>query len=225
MATIDTRSLSDHIYLRVREMLVKGEFEPGQKIEKRALAHQLGVSQTPINDALNRLAGEKYLEQRSRQGYFVRIYTAQDMKEMYEVRAGLEGIAVRLCIERSTDKLIDRLCRAFEGFELPISGRLLHSYIVADQNFHSAIIECAGNELIQNMDESFGYLMKSYQKGLARPPEETLPEHREILAAIRGRDGRHAQELMVAHQMRSAAIWYAKMLEESGSLVETERAN
>ena len=207
MGIIDTRSLSDHIYLRIRTMIVDGDYQPGEKIEKQSLARQLEVSQTPINDALNRLAGEKYLEQRSRQGYFVRAYTAQDMKEMYEVRAGLEAIAVELCIERCSDEVIDRICRAFDGYELPITGRKLHSYTVTDQKFHSTIIACAGNELIGSMNESFGYLMKSYQKGLARPPEETLPEHKEIIAAMRDRDGIRARDLMVRHHKRSAEIW------------------
>jgi DNA-binding GntR family transcriptional regulator len=207
MSIIDTRSLSDHIYLRIRTMILEGNFEPGQKIEKQALARELGVSQTPINDALNRLSGEKYLEQRSRQGYFVRAYTPQDMKEMFEVRAGLEGMAVRLCIERAPDDLLESLCRLFDGYDLPLAGQSLRAYTLADQQFHQTIIACSGNEMIRNMNESFGYLMKSYQRGLARPPDETLPEHRAIIEAIRTKNGLLAQDLMVRHHTRSAAIW------------------
>lgn len=222
MQILDTRSLSDHIYLRIRTLILDGEYKPGEKIEKQALARQLEVSQTPINDALNRLAGEKYLEQRSRQGYFVRTYTAQDMKEMYEVRAGLEGIAVELCIERCPDDVIERLCRSFDGYELPIAGRKLTAYTLTDQKFHSTIIVHAGNELIASMNESFGYLMKSYQKGLARPPEETLPEHRDILAAMRARDGRRARDLMVLHHKRSAEIWHPAAEAETAARAAVE---
>jgi len=214
MSIIDTRSLSDHIYLRIRSLILEGNFKPGQKIEKQELARELGVSQTPINDALNRLSGEKYLEQRSRQGYFVRAYTPQDMKEMFEVRAGLEGMAVRLCIERAPDELLESLCRSFDGYDLPLAGQSLRAYTLADQRFHQTIIACSGNEMIRNMNESFGYLMKSYQRGLVRPPDETLPEHRAIIDAIRTKNGLRAQDLMVLHHTRSAAIWAPQIAKE-----------
>ena len=153
---------------------------------------------------MSRLAGEKYLEQVNRRGFFVKRYTPSDLEEMFEVRAGLEGIAIRLCTERGSDEDLERLAGCFDGFELPVPEDQFESYLEADKCFHTSIIEIAANSMIGEMAASFGYMMKSYQPGLVRFPEETLPEHQAMIRAIRSRDGVHAQELMIQHHTKTA---------------------
>lgn len=204
MSTIDTKVLTEHVYERIRSSILDGEIKPGAKINKQELAESLGVSLTPVNDAVNRLAGEKYIEQVNRRGYYVKTYSMNDLREMYEVRAGLESIAVRLCIERASDTEIERLSMLFARYKLPFKRNELLTYTNTDKEFHGMIIGLSGNSMIQEMNQTTGYVLKSYQKGLVRPPEETLAEHAEIIAAIRARDADVAQTLIARHHLRSA---------------------
>ncbi len=201
---IDTRILTQHVYENIRQLILDGELKPGAKIDKRELAASLGVSLTPINEAVSRLAGEKYIEQVNRRGYFVKSYSLEDLKEMYEVRAGLESIAVRLCLQKATDAELRKLADLFSGFSLPFKAGDLARYTETDKRFHGMIIRLSGNSMIQEINETTGYVLKSYQKGLVRPPEETIPEHTEIIAAILARDTEVAQTLIARHHLRSA---------------------
>ena len=204
MSVIDTRILTEHVYETIKSLILDGELQPGSKIDKKSLAESLGVSLTPINESMSRLSGEKYIEQINRRGYFVKTYSQDDLKEMYEVRAGLESIAVRLCLERALDQEIEQLVSCFDGFALPFDEGELARYTEADKRFHGLIIKLCGNSMIQEINESSGYVLKSYQQGLVRPPEESVPEHAEIVAAIRARDADVAQTLIAQHHLRSA---------------------
>lgn len=218
---IDSRILTQHVYDTIRAMIVDGEVAPGEKINKRQLAEDLGVSQTPVSEALSRLAGEKYLSQVNRHGFYVRRFTPEDLIEMFEVRAGLEGIAIRLCAERATGSQIETLAECFAGFANPVPDERTDEYLEADKRFHAFIIELSGNSMIREMTESFGFMLKSYQPGLVRPPGETLPEHRQMIEAVQSRNGVHAQELMIQHFTRTAAVLGREKESRNGSTEDT----
>jgi DNA-binding GntR family transcriptional regulator len=200
---IENRILTDHVYERIREMILNGELPPRTKINKNQLASYLEVSLTPINTAISRLTGEQLIEQRNRFGFFVKDFTCKELKDLYAVRAGLEGIALRLCIEAGCAEHLAELAGFFRSFELPMSEAQRRAYEDEDKRFHSRIIEYSDNRMIREMNESFAYIMRSYQKGLVRPPEETLSEHRRIVDAIERRDGFEAQEMMIQHHLSS----------------------
>ena len=203
---IDNRILTQHVYESIKALIIDGEIAPGEKVNKKQLADSLGVSQTPVNDAMSRLAGEKYLEQINRRGFFVKKFSASDLQEMFEVRAGLEGIAIRLCVERAGEEELEMLAGVFADFKLPVGEDQLDDYLEADKKFHRAVIELSGSTMIREMTESFGYMMKSYQPGLVRLPDETLSEHQGIAGAVRDRDAVAAQELVIQHHMRTAKL-------------------
>ena len=203
MSKIEKQVLSDLVYERIRNMIDEGVLAPGRKIDKLELSQRLGVSQTPINDALARLAGERLVEQRSRQGCYVHAYTAAELMPIFELRAGLEGMAIRLCVERDDSAGLARIVHAFDGFEPPVPESRRSDYARADKLFHEGIIEASGNPFLLELMRSSGYLLKSNLGGLVRPPDETLPEHRAIIAALLRRDAPAAQELVIQHSLRS----------------------
>ncbi len=203
MLRIEKRALSDLVYEKLRGMIDEGALSAGSKVDKRDLAEQLGVSQTPINGALSRLAGEKLIEQRSRQGFFVRSYTYAELVPLYELRAALEGMAVRLGIERGETAGLERIRHAFDGFEAaPTQGHWM-SYQHADGVFHRSIIEFSGNPFLIDTAKTSAILTRSNIRGLIRPPSETLPEHRAIIEAINQREPLVAQERVIQHLLRS----------------------
>ena len=203
MPKLENRALFELVYERIKRMIDDKELQPGEKINKRALVELLGVSQTPINEAMSKLAGEKILEQRSRQGFFIYQYSYQELSQLFELRASIEGMAARLCAEHMRDEDIAELSKIFEPFTIPILGRQYHDYLNADKHFHECLIKYSGNPLMMEVFHSSGYLQKCNQKGLLRTAEETFPEHLMIINALRNRDAHLAQELTIVHLLRT----------------------
>ena len=203
MPKIDNKILSDHVYESIRDMILNGDLDPGMKINKNDLVERLAVSLTPINAAISRLVGEKLIEQRSRYGFFVKDFDCKELQDLYAVRAGLEGIAIRLCIEKGCEGELQHLASFFEKFALPMSEQDRKRYAKEDKKFHTTLVEYSANQMIQDMNMSYAYVIRSYQKGLIRPPEETLEEHHAIVQAIKDRDGFQAQEMIIQHHLKS----------------------
>ena len=203
MPRIDNKILSDHVYESIRDMILNGNLEPGSKINKNDLVERLEVSLTPINAAISRLVGEKLIEQRSRYGFFIKDFDCKELQDLYAVRAGLEGIAIRLCIENGCEEELEHLAGFFARFSLPMTDEEKRLYAKEDKKFHSTIVEYSANQMIRDMNMSYAYVIRSYQKGLIRTPEETLEEHHAIVQAIKDRDGFLAQEMIIQHHLRS----------------------
>jgi len=215
MSKIENKILTDLVHEKIKAMIDDGILHPGDKINKAGLAETLGVSQTPINEALSRLSGEKFVEQRRHQGYFIRAFSDEELCSLFEVRGGLESIATRLCAENARDDQIREIASCFDVFDLPFRDEWYADYVRADKIFHELIVVCSGNAVIFEIARTQGYLIKSNQKGLARPPAETLPEHREIIAALLARDAARAQELTVLHHLRSRDVFKETLLRKN----------
>ena len=211
MKKIENRALFELVYERIKRMVDEGELKPGEKINKKVLAELLGVSQTPINEALSKLAGEKILEQRSREGFFIYQYTYLELSQLFELRASIEGMAARLCVEHMQDDEISQISKLFDNFALPLSAKRQRDYYNADKQFHESLVKCSRNPFLVDIFVSSGYFSKSNQKGLLRPAEDTLPEHTMIINAIKNRDAHLAQELIIIHFLRTRdfllALW------------------
>jgi DNA-binding GntR family transcriptional regulator len=203
MSKIENKVLSDLVYDKLKHLIDDGVLATGRKINKIELAGMLGVSQTPINDALSRLTGERLIEQRSRQGYFVRSYSWQELMPIYELRAGLEGMAIRLCVEKHTPLDMPQLVHAFDAFALPVPEERRAEYMQADKLFHESIIRYSGNLFLLELVQTSAFLIKSNLRGLVRVPDETLPEHHAILEAVLNREAAAAQERVILHLLRS----------------------
>ena len=199
MIKIKNRALFELVYDRIKKMIDEREIKPGEKINKKYLVDLLGVSQTPINEALIKLAGEKVIEQRCHRGYFIHQYTNLELSQLFELRASIEGMAARLCVKNMTDEAISEVSKIFENFSLPFPEEHYQDYLSADMRFHECLIEYSGNPFLMDVFSTSQYLQKSNQKGLLRPAEETLPEHMMIVDALKNRDAHLAQELAIVH--------------------------
>ncbi|MFA7108224.1 MAG: GntR family transcriptional regulator [Sphaerochaetaceae bacterium] len=200
---IENKAIRQYVYENLIEMLANGEFPLGQKINKQKIANDFDVSQTPVNDALNKLVGEEYLVEIPRKGYFIREINTQEYADMFEMRAGLEGISIRLCCESATDEEIQILAHSFDGFSNPMDKEETERYTKADRNFHRNIINFAGNPMIQKAMKQTRFISRTYQKGLMKPISNSLAEHKQIISALILRDGSKAAEATIAHLLNS----------------------
>jgi DNA-binding GntR family transcriptional regulator len=203
MPEMKNRVLFDLVYERIKKMIDQGVLKPGEKINKQQLIEMLGVSQTPINEALSRLTGEKFIEQRSRQGYFIPQYSYAELAQLFELRAAIEGMAARLCAENASDDELKEITAIFDEFTPPFIKKHRAKYLHADKIFHEALVKHSGNPFLLETFSTSGYLPKSYQKGLLRQIEETMPEHLEIIKALKKRDAHLAQEYTIIHLLRT----------------------
>ena len=203
MKKLKKNNLSELVYEQISNMIIDKVILPGEKINRKELAEKLGVSHTPVNEAILRFVNEGVIEQKERHGFYLKQFTDKDMKDLFAVRAGLEGVALRLCIENRNLDILEEALKSFESFTLPLSEKNYKKYIQTDRIFHEKILLASGNPLIIDYVRNFDFIMKCYQKGLIRSPDETLQEHIDIIKAIRENDAEKSQLLMMDHHLKT----------------------
>lgn len=190
------------VYNALLDGILRGELAPGAQLNADNLAQQLRVSTTPVRDALNRLAKDGIVVKLPYQGWFVRRFSENEVREVYEVRAGLECFIVRLACERVTPEEIQQLQQhQFTGVQALERGDL-EAYRLYNQELHAAILRAARNAELAAVASQVSLktqMLSSRTIRLEGRPRLAIEEHRQILEAIARRDIPSAQELMERH--------------------------
>jgi len=198
-------SLIKPVYDKLKAMILDGELAPKEKIRQEKTALKLGISRTPLVKALKLLEQELLVENLPRRGIYVRDISLDELLEAFECRLAVESTAARLAAERISEKQVKELKRIFSSFRT--SGNIVSSkYQSADELFHKKVLEASRNRYLSRMFIVGNILSKTYQKGLIREPEETLPEHESIIEAISFRDPELAEELMKNHILKTVEV-------------------
>ncbi len=200
---IEHENLDDKIYARLKALIAERRMLPGERILQDRLAREMGVSRTPLVNALKRLAQERLVEWVSRRGIYVKRFTKREMARLFEVREALEGLAARLAAPRIDGVEADQLIQMFRGLDLSPTPAAVRKYVERDRYFHWRIVEIAGNEQLAQALESVNMMFFAYQDGLVRPAAETIHEHYPILEAMRRHDPDASEAAMRLHIRRS----------------------
>jgi DNA-binding GntR family transcriptional regulator len=190
------QSLADKAYLAIRDRIVSLELAPGALIDERALVDDLGMSRTPVREALMRLAQERLVEVYPRRGMFVTGVDLRELARLSEVRAVLEPEAARLAAARATDAERAELS-ALVG-EIAAADDLMG----LDERIHRAVYRAAHNDLLEATLEQYYVLalrIWTIAGERAHELEEAVDAHRSLLEAIVDADGERAAETMRAH--------------------------
>jgi len=216
-------SLEDQAYSHIRRQLLSGGLVPGEQVRDAQIAEQIGVSRTPVREAILRLRNEGFVEQLPRLGTFVRVPDAQELIDLYEFRRLIEVYSIGKAIRQLTDddiKQLEGYCRELrlvaaeqrrrtadhhEAIALP--AELTERGIMADVNFHLLIIRCAGNRRITKvfadlhvMSYLCGYswinLRRRNKLGVMA---RTYRDHCRVLRAIKQRDVNAARHWTKQH--------------------------
>ncbi len=208
---IQHTDLSTPVYNKLKEMIIENELKPGEKLLQEKLAARLGVSRTPLLKALQMLEYDFLIESIPRRGMFVKKLTIDEMYDIYEVREGIETVAVRLVAERITKKQFLQLKNIWKPFEAttPID---FDKYRKADDHFHALLLEFSGNKILNKIYSHSLVQLRVEQMGLLRPPEETLPEHLAILDAIEANDSDRAAMELRNHLLKSKSLIQKKFI-------------
>ncbi len=200
---IERENLDDKIYTQLKEMITERRLLPGERILQDHLAREMGVSRTPLVNALKRLAQEGVVEWVSRRGIYVKRFTRRQMIQLYEVREVLEGLATRLAAPRIDREEVDRLEKIFRELDVSPTPAAIREYIERDRYLHWRFVEIAGNERLTRALESVNMLLFTWQDGLVRPAAETIQEHYVIFDALRRHDPDASEAAMRLHIRRS----------------------
>jgi DNA-binding GntR family transcriptional regulator len=200
---IEHQNLDHIVYRELKNMILERKLEPGGKIYQDRLARQLGVSRTPLVNALKILEHEKLIIAKPRRGYFVRLFSKEEMVQIFELREVLEGLAARRAARQATDSQRKKLQSFFQVFHDSDDFSNLKSYAAEDRGFHNYLISIAAKEFLAGILETYNVITFSYQveqaEGLVRPPAETIHEHRAIIDAICRKDESEAEALIRRH--------------------------
>lgn len=202
---IQHSDLSIPVYNKLKEMILENELKPGEKLLQEKLAARLGVSRTPLLKAMQMLEYDFLVESIPRRGMFVKKLSTDEMRDIYDVREGIETVAVRLVAERRDEKQLRQLKNMWKPFEntSPIE---VEKYRKADDRFHALLLEFSGNKMLQKVYSHSLVQLRVEQMGLMRPPEETISEHLAILNAIEKGNAELAVHELRNHLQKSKAL-------------------
>lgn len=202
-------NLDQKVYQIIKNKIIERQLLPGEKIPQDKLARELGISRTPLVSALKYLEKEKLVVAKPRRGFFVRLFTRQEMVSIFELREVLEGLAARRAALNITDTQIEKLKDFSKAFQISKSFPDVGSYAKVDRRFHNFVTEIGAKEFLKNILQTYNIISFSYQvvssEGLVRPPAETIGEHLAIIDAVGRRDPASAEELMRQHFRLSIA--------------------
>lgn len=201
---IEHSDLSVPVYEKIKEMILNNELQPGEKLLQEKLAAQLGVSRTPLMKALQMLEYDLLVESVPRRGMFVKQLKIQEMMEIYDVREGIESVAVRLVIERASDGQVNKLRKIWEPF-IDVDQIDRTAYQKSDDKFHALLLEFSGNKILSKTYTNSLLQARVVQMGIMRSPEETLPEHLALTKAILERNFEKADKEIKNHLRKSKA--------------------
>ncbi|MGQ0651873.1 MAG: GntR family transcriptional regulator [Betaproteobacteria bacterium] len=187
----------------IRKLIFSRELKPGERIDEQALARDLGISRTPLREALKVLQNEGLVKLVPRRGCFVAKLTERDVEEIYEMVGLLESACAAHAAERATPAEIARLRRITQRMAQTAAEKDYKRYFEANLAAHAVVLEIAGNRWQKSVIE--------YLRGLCRlwpyvsvgnipgRLEESLREHQELCAAIEARDAPRAGDVMRRH--------------------------
>src|ERR1700716_3718210 len=213
----DELSLHGQTLARLRDYIVEGNIPDGGRIPERQLCEMLGISRTPLREALKVLASEGLVELLPNRGARVRKLSEHDLNELFDVMGGLEGLAGRLACEHITDAEIaeiERLHYEMYGFYL---HRDMHGYFRVNQLIHQKIVEASRNATLKSTYANFSGRIRRirYSANFARNRgrwAEAMREHEAILEALRRRAGSELSDILFLHlrNKRTAAVEHLK---------------
>ncbi len=202
MYRVEQQELSERVYSRIKEMILKNQLVSGQKLNQANLAHALGVSRTPLLSAFAKLEKEYLIELVPRRGAFVKKLSLEELKDLYDLRLRLEPLGAFDAAAHATPETLAELENRLVEFQEAVAGQ--YPFLLqADYEFHMVIMRMSGNVLLHRIISSFNIIVISNLSGLLKPAEQSLEEHRGILQAIRQRDAPLADRLMHEHVLDS----------------------
>jgi DNA-binding GntR family transcriptional regulator len=214
-------TLSDQAYRALREEITTGALKPGQRLTERALADHLGVSPTPVREALQRLEHERLIERDAVRSIRVAEPSVSRLYELALIEVALRGVAARLAAERATDLEVKRIVEVCDRAEA-LAGQAswtepaVRGILKVTRGFHQLVNEAAHTQTLIDMISTataFDWAFRVRWAVDSHPDQaslhRSLDQHRSVATAIQARDGQAAEEAMRRHSESRANAFLA----------------
>ncbi len=194
--------LRDVVFNTLRDAILTGKLSPGERLMENHLAEQLGVSRTPIREALRMLEQEKLVELVPRKGAQVLDMSEKEIVDILEIRSVLEGLATSLACRKMTDEDLQQLREMEAKFEEKLWAKEYAAAADADESFHDIIFRAAGNERLEQISQHLRIQLYRYR--LTHVKNESSgsilsTHHKSIIRAIEVRDSEEGERLAQTH--------------------------
>jgi DNA-binding GntR family transcriptional regulator len=202
MKAIKKKTLHEEIANNLREMIMSGELKEGDKIKEDELCNLMGISKTPLREALRVLSVEGLIRLVANRGAFVSTPTFEEIKEMFDVMSVLEGVCAHAAAEKMSDSDFLSLEKLHKKLEGCFERRNQKEYIRHNNAYHSFLQELAGNSTLNLIINGLRQKILMYRFQSLNLPErfdQSIQEHRDLLEAFRYRNPEKAEGLMRFH--------------------------
>jgi len=195
-------SLGNQAYHELKRIILERQVPPGGKLNEGELAAALGISRTPVREAINRLEKEGLVEIFPQRGAFVVQFTEKDIFELFLIRENLEGLAVHLAAGKINENDLSGLESCVQGFQEPFKKNDIQRYAREDFKFHQTIILISGARRLINLISTLHDYIRMFRLttvGLSGRMKVSLSEHLCIIEALRQKDPDEAERRMREH--------------------------
>lgn len=214
------KTLKEQIVDSIKEAIAVGELKPGEKICETKLAEELGISRTPLREAIQILESEGFLRVMPRRGAVVSEYSKKDIKDIYEIKAALEGLAARLATKNMSDAAIDKLEEINDQLKsMTLSNeKSVGRFFKIHNQFHDVFLKASDNERLYQLN---CHLMEPFKRfrltslAIEGRFSQAIKTHEEIIQVFRKRNSEKAEEL-VTRNVLEGGIALLKKLEAEG---------
>jgi DNA-binding GntR family transcriptional regulator len=200
----------------IREAIIDGRLKPGQRLKEEDLARQLGISRTPIREALLMLQVEGLIVATPNRGATVRVHTPDDLDDLYALRALLEGHAARRAGQRIAEEEVHLLRESCDRFDALSPEDELRELVRENLFFHSTILDIAGSARLASMVRTVIELPLVYKSYIWYSPDQkriSSHYHRQIVNALATGDGERAELVMKEHVFEARDVLVARLRE------------
>ena len=194
--------LRDVVFNTLRQAILTGELKPGERLMEIHLANKLGVSRTPIREAIHKLELEGLVIMIPRRGAEVAQITEKSMSDVLEVRRAVDALCVELACDRISDEELEALKKACDNFEEAVKTKDVKVIAQADVELHDIIVRATRNQrlvqLINNLSEQMYRYRFEYIKDFSQH-DKVIEEHRKIYESMRDKNAEAATEAAKTH--------------------------
>jgi DNA-binding GntR family transcriptional regulator len=212
-------SVVDRVHTELRDMAMTFRFLPGERINEAILAKELGVSRTPLREALNRLSAEGFLTFSANNGFFRKELDVKEIFDLYEFRLFLELSVVKLAVDRATEEQLAEI-EAFcieSAREEP--GRTIDQLVTMDEQFHEMLMKLTGNVQMLNSLRNINARIQFVRwLDMTERRSETQSQHKHIVAALKKRDQLESERLIAEHITRRLDQIFEKVEKSYGRI-------
>jgi DNA-binding GntR family transcriptional regulator len=209
MAKIKRKMLHEVIADKIRKMIMAGELKEGDKVKEDEICLSMGISKTPLREALKVLSTEGLVRLVPNHGAYIYRFTHEEIKEMFDVMIALEGVCARTVAEKMTDTDCASLEELLKKMEESIQRNDRKDYFHYNNLYHSFVQKLAGNHTLNQIIDGLSQKILLYRFETLSSPErlrESLEEHRTLQKAFRMRDIEGAENVMKNHLKKAMEI-------------------